>query len=200
VRPLEVELDERRRAAVGSVGALTATVRASKSIHGVRRGRRARGRGGCARPDEALDGRVARAPESVAALRWAVGLNRATAAEAIGGQVRTIVVNHGILLKIARSDSTCFESFIDFDEQVWVFDLAVDASKGRSARASRWRRVGARHGLRLAAVIVEVRHRSAEPRLGLLRSWSVRHLGGSGGDELDSKGSSFSLIKPGLLL
>jgi hypothetical protein len=117
-------------------------------------------------------------------------LNRATTAVALRGEVGTIVISDSVFLKIASSDTTGFESFVDLNEQVGAVDLAVDASKGRSTRSNRRRRVSARHGLGLAAVVVEIRHRGAEPRLGLLRPWSVRHVGDSGGDEFDSKGSS----------
>jgi hypothetical protein len=108
-----------------------------------------------------------------------VGLNGATTAVPIRGQ--GIIINNGVLLEIASSDAACLECFVDLEEQVRAIDLAVDASKGWSSR-SNGGCVSARHRLGLASVIVEVRHRGAEPRLRLLRSCSVGHVGDSGGD------------------
>lgn len=94
-----------------------------------------------------------------------------------------VVIDYGAF-EIASSN-VCLKGFVDLKKYVGSV-LALDACESWSARARRRRSIGSWKRCRLVAVVVEVRHRGAEPRLGL-GSRSVSHIGDSGGDELDSE-------------
>src|SRR4051812_389007 len=96
----------------------------------------------------------------------------------VGLRRKVLIVVHDCSLEVATVDVLTLEGFIDLNKQVRPI-LVVDACKCRSARSRMgWRaRLSAWKRLGLVAVVVELRHRSAEPCLRL-GSRSVRHFGG----------------------